>query len=233
MKYNFLKSTVLLISVMAVLSSTVYADRDKRDHRDRADRGDRHERSKLNYWKDKRFDHNRSYPRDGYVVKRIPTKRRPIHYRNKSYFYFGGSWYLPSGQSFVVVRPPVGIIVPILPSFYTTVWLQGTAYYYANDVYYVWRPDLNGYQVTIPPVEENQPQPTYSADEVFIYPKQGQGEKQQADDRYACHRWGVEQSSYDPTQPPGNLLVKELSLQREDYQRAMKACLNGKGYSVR
>jgi hypothetical protein len=147
--------------------------------------------------------------------------------------YFSGVWYLPSGSNFVVVRPPIGIVVPILPPFYTTIWLHGTAYYYANDVYYVWRPDLNDYQVTAAPSAENQPTPPYTADELFIYPKQGQSEQLQADDRYACHRWGIDQTGYDPTQPPGNLPVNELSRLREDYNRAMKACLEGRGYSVR
>jgi len=183
---------------------------------------------------DKRYQHNRSYPREGQIIKVIPKGRRPIPYRSKSYFYFGGSWYLPSDSHYVVVRPPIGIVVPILPAFYTTIWLGGIPYYYANDVYYTWRADLNGYQVAEPPVEaEEQPQPAYSADELFIYPKHNQSEQQQADDRYACHRWGVEQTHYDPTQPVANQSPNTLTHQREEYQRAMKACLEGKGYSVR
>ncbi len=230
MKNIYAISAVLLVSLMVGVCSSVYADRD--DH-DRRDRGDRHEKSHPDYRWDDRYQHNRRYPRDGYIIKSLPERRHPIRFHDRDYFYFGGVWYLPSGPSFVVVRPPIGIVVPILPPFYTTVWLYGNAYYYANDVYYVWRPDLNGYQVTAPPAAESQPEPPYMADELFIYPKQGQSEQQQADDRYACHRWGVDQSSYDPTQPPSNLPVNELSRLREDYNRAMKACLEGRGYSVR
>lgn len=237
MKSIFTKSAVVLISLMTILSSTAYADRD--GHRDRNDRGDRidrgtHQKRPMPDTRmDKRYDHNRAYPRDGRIFNRLPERRHPIHYRNRDYFYFSGVWYLPSGPNFVVVRPPIGIVVPILPPFYTTVWLGGIPYYYANDVYYLWRPDLNAYQVTTPPVTESQPEPTYSADQLFVYPKQGQSEQQQADDRYACHRWGVEQSGYDPTQPPSNESGSALSRLREDYQRAMKSCLEGKGYSVR
>jgi len=127
----------------------------------------------------------------------------------------------------------MGIVVPILPPFYTTIWFGGVPYYYANDVYYTWRADINGYQVTEPPpIAENQT-PALTADELYIYPKQNQSEQQQADDRYACHRWGVEQTHYDPTQPSQNQSRETLSHQREEYQRAMKACLEGKGYSVR
>lgn len=232
MKNMFLKSTVLLVALMAVVATTVHADRGDRDRRDRNDRKDRHERVERDFRIDKRYEHNRSYPRTGHIIKILPQRRHPIHYRNKSYFYLGGVWYLPSGPNYVVVRPPLGIVVPVLPSFYTTIWFGGVPYYYANDVYYVWRPDLNGYQVTAPPQAESHSEPAYLADELFIYPKQGQSEQQQADDRYACHRWGVEQTTYDPTQP-GNLPVEELSRKREEYQRAMKACLEGRGYSVR
>ena len=237
MKSIFTKSAVILISLMAILSSTAYADRD--GHRDRNDRGDRTSRSDHqkrpmpDIRMDKRYDHNRAYPRDGRIINRLPERRPPIRYRDRNYFYLGGVWYLPSGPNYVVVRPPIGIIVPILPPFYTTVWFGGIPYYYANDVYYQWRPDLNGYQVTTPPITESQPEPSYSADQIFVYPKQGQSEQQQADDRYACHRWGVEQSGYDPTQPPSNESVSALSRLRENYQRAMKTCLEGKGYSVR
>lgn len=230
MKNTVLKAGVLLITLMAVLSSTVYAER---DHRGRGDRDQRHEKSHPDFRLDKRYHHDRRYPREGYIVKTLPKKRYPIHYHNKNYFYFSGVWYLPSGPNLIVVRPPLGIVVPVLPPFFTTVWLHGTAYYYANDVYYVWRADLNGYQVTAPPIKDNQPEPQYMADELFIYPKKGQSEQQQADDRYACHRWGSEQSGYDPTQPPTNVSVSELSRLREEYQRAMRACLEGRGYSVR
>lgn len=229
-------SITFLVCFLTLLSTVVYADRDDRDRRDRVEKrdgGNRNERPMQDFRIDKRYDHNRPYPRDGYTVRALPERRPPIRYRDRSYFYFGGTWYLPSGPDYVVVRPPVGIIVPILPPYYTTVWLYGTPYYYANDTYYVWRPDLHGYQVSNPPAVEDKPEPTYLADELFIYPKQGQKEQQQADDRYACHRWGVDQTGYDPTQPPSNVAATELSKMREDYHRAMRACLEGRGYSVR
>lgn len=231
MKINSSTSVVLLATLMTLLSSAVYADRDNR--RDRNDRADHHKRSLPDSRMDKRYDHDRFYPRDGRIVKSLPRRRIPIRYRDRSYFYLGGVWYLPSGPNFSVVRPPIGIVVPILPPFYTTVWLSGTPYYYANDTYYLWRPDLSGYQVSAPPAVESQPELPYSADRIFIYPKQGQSKEQQAEDRYTCHRWGVDQTGYDPTQPPSNLSTDALSRLREDYRLAMKTCLEGKGYSVR
>jgi hypothetical protein len=38
-----------------------------------------------------------------------------------------------------------------------------------------------------------------SVDDMYIYPAQGQSEQQQADDKYQCHRWAVDQTQYDPT----------------------------------
>ena len=231
MKRKMIKTCLLLFTLLAILSSSVYADRDNRW--DRKDHRNRQNLPGPEMRMDNRYQHNHYYPREGRFVNTLPERRRPIRYRNRDYFYFGGVWYLPSGPGFSIVRPPIGIMVPILPPFYTTIWLGGIPYYYANDTYYTWRPDLNAYQVTAPPEEQTQSAPAYLADEIFIYPKQGQSEQQQADDRYACHRWGVEQSKYDPTQPPEGLSVDALSQQRETYQRAMKTCLEGKGYSVR
>ncbi len=60
-------------------------------------------------------------------------------------------WYAPRGSSFVVVAAPVGMFVPVLPPFYTTLWIGGLPYYYANDTYYVWRDAQDGYEVVDPP----------------------------------------------------------------------------------
>ncbi len=39
----------------------------------------------------------------------------------------------------------------------------------------------------------------------FVYPKAGQSEQQQSQDRYECHQWAVSQTGFDPsTAPPLN-----------------------------
>ena len=145
------------------------------------------------------------------------------------YYYHGGTWYRPRGPRFVVVAPPIGIVVPFLPPFYTTLWVGGFPYYYANDAYYAWRPESRGYEVVAPPpgVDEAQIQP--GSDELFIYPKRGQTEEQQASDRYECHHWAVTQTGYDPTQPTD----AGSSDRYADYHRAMTACLEARDYSVK
>jgi len=36
----------------------------------------------------------------------------------------------------------------------------------------------------------------------FVYPKAGQSEQQQSQDRYECHQWAVQQTGYDPSMAP-------------------------------
>ena len=46
----------------------------------------------------------------------------------------------------------------------------------------------------------NQPA---SGQDVYVYPAKGQSDEQLAEDRYACHRWAVEESGFDPSQFKG------------------------------
>ena len=55
---------------------------------------------------------------------------------------------------------------------------------------------------------------------------------EQAADRYECHRWSVEQTGFDPSQPGGNVQEEQHQGKRLEYQRGMKACLEALNYSV-
>jgi hypothetical protein len=185
---------------------------------------------------DHRFNHDRSYPARGVSVHELPRAAVPIRFHESPYYFHGGSWYRPYGASFRVIGPPLGVLVPFLPNYYTTVWFGGTPYYYANSVYYQWLPDQREYIVTTPPDESalsTQAPGASTDDEPFIYPKNGQSEQQQATDRYECHRWAADQSQYDPTQPAGSLSADQNAQSRSGYFRAMTACLESRGYSVK
>jgi len=65
--------------------------------------------------------------------------------------------------------------------------------------------------------------------QLFMYPRQGQDEQQQARDREECYRWALGQIGYDPGKMTGGL----SPTQTVNYYRAMGACLDGRGYSVR
>lgn len=178
-------------------------------------------------FRDSRYQHDRTYPARGQVVSRLPRERRVVVYGGSRYFFSGGAWYRPQGPRFAVVVPPVGLFLSFLPPYYSTVWVRGVPYYYANEVYYAHRGD--GYVVVEPPKEEVSQAPP-PAEQMFIYPRLGQSEQQQGDDRYACHRWAVDQTGFDPTAPPGDV---QRTGKRADYQRALAACLDGRGYTVK
>jgi hypothetical protein len=177
--------------------------------------------------------HDRNYRPRGYQTDRIPPGYRTIYHGPDRYYYHRGVWYRPYGHRFVVFAPPVGLVIPFLPDFYTTVWFGGIPYYYANDVYYV-RRDQGDYEVTEPPhdlPESTSPAPP--PEDLFIYPRHGQSDEQQAKDRYECHRWAVDQTGFDPSEPGGGVAPELNSAKRSDYRRAMSACLEARDYTVK
>ncbi|HEV3180979.1 MAG TPA: DUF6515 family protein [Steroidobacteraceae bacterium] len=183
---------------------------------------------------DARYSHNHYYADRGVMVRGVPGSPYVVARHGGRYYYSGGVWYAPRGPGFVVVGAPFGVFVPVLPPFYTTLWVGGFPYYYANDTYYAWRADQNGYEVVEPPSEQGaattQEPPS---DDLFIYPQNGQSEQQQSNDKYECHRWASSQTGFDPTQSAGGISPDQVAAKRVDYQRAMRACLEGRGYSVR
>jgi hypothetical protein len=182
-------------------------------------------------FRDSRYNHDRSYPSRGYVTGALPRDHRVVVHGRSRFYFSGGAWYRPQGSRFVVVAPPFGLFVPFLPPYYATIWVGGVPYYYANDVYYAHQG--NGYAVVEPPKSDVSETPP-PADQMFVYPRLGQSEKQQADDRYECHRWAVNQTGFDPTQQqPAGAPEAQRAEKRADYQRALGACLDGRGYTVK
>jgi hypothetical protein len=179
---------------------------------------------------DSRYHHDRSYPERGHFVEALPRGHHIVPYGNSRYYFSGGVWYRPNGPRFAIVAPPFGLVVPFLPLYYTTLWVSGIPYYYANDVYYT--QSSGGYMVVEPPKGEVVEAPA-PEEKLFIYPRKGQSEKKQADDRYECHRWAVDQTRYDPTRPPGSVPEDQSNQKRMEYNRAMGACLDAREYTVK
>jgi len=192
---------------------------------------------------DARFHHNRAYPARGVEVGVLPHEHVEVIRGGAHYFYAGGVWYVPRGPRYVVIAPPIGVYVPVLPPFYTTIWVGAAPYYYANDTYYLYRGPAQGYEVVNPPdegaVSTQAPAggpPTAAppvADNLFIYPRSGQSPEQQSRDRYDCHTWASSQSGFDPTLGGGGVGAQQLDDKRVEYHRAMSACLEARGYTVK
>lgn len=94
-------------------------------------------------------------------------------------------------------------------------------------------PAIAQYMAT-PPPSQSPASPAERSGNLTVTAKNGQTEQQQWSDRYDCHRWAKDQSSFDPTiQPPRDLTPNEISSRRDQYRRAFTACLEGRGYTVR
>lgn len=140
--------------------------------------------------------------------------------------------------------------LPALPAYCPIYWWDDVPYYYYDSVYYTWDAADNGYVVTEPPPaaaayssddSTGDASPAASAPDthtgpidsgnLYAYPKNGQSQQQQAQDRQECERWAVSQtgSSADHPGSPPDTAVANNSI---DYRRALSACLTGRGYSV-
>ncbi|HTY48644.1 MAG TPA: DUF6515 family protein [Steroidobacteraceae bacterium] len=228
----------LLLGAGAV-TATALADPPDRDHGGRSERGAHrapapHVGPGQHY--DNRFGHDRVYPARGFVAHDLPRDRFEVWHGHDHFFYSGGVWYAPRGGAFVVVAPPLGVFVPVLPAFYTTLWFGGVPYYYANDAYYTWSAQNNGYEVVDPPpgadTGATAPQPPPAGDRLYVYPKNGQSQEQQSRDQYECYSWAKQQTGFDPTGAGGGAAPGQPPGSRADYDRAWTACLTGRGYTV-
>ena len=165
---------------------------------------------------DQRYQHDHYYPRAGYVVNALPAGSVRVGWRGGNWWVHGGVWFRPSGSHFVVAVPPHGIVAPVLPPAFVTLWIGGEPYYYANGIYYAQAPQ--GFLVVDAPagVEGAQPLPAPPAS--IIYPRLGQSTAQAEADRAACNDWTASQgANRDPV----------------TFQRAFEACMEGRGYVVR
>ena len=69
---------------------------------------------------------------------------------DRTYYYYGGVFYVYTGYDYVVVTPPIGAVVSVLPSGAVRVVIDGTMYYRHGDVYY--RRCQGGYLVVATPL---------------------------------------------------------------------------------
>ncbi len=180
---------------------------------------------------DTAYGHNHAYPARGAVVVRPPMGAHALRYQGQRYWLHEGVWYGGHRGGYAVVGAPYGLYVPWLPAFTTVVMLGGMRYYYANETYYLYHPNINQYEVVASPSAVTDALVTVGAqpvgDNIFVYPKNGQSAEQQARDRYECHRWAADQTGFDPTRSEG------AQARRGDYLRAQQACLEGRGYTVK
>src|SRR5882757_6944566 len=71
------------------------------------------------------------------------------------------------------------------------------------------------------------------AENLSVTPKFGQTQEQLAADRDECGRWAHGQTGFDPGQYGGGVAASDYGARRQQYGRALAACLEGHGYNVR
>ena len=168
----------------------------------------------------------------GYETRSVPRGHVRVSIGTSHYRYYDGMFFEPHWPGrYVVVAPPIGIHVPMLPLGYVSFAIGPRSYFYVNSTFYLWEPRTRDYVVVQEP--EGAPAQLAAAQEpsdsvsLFAYPNQGQSEERTTRDRYECHLWAADQAGYDPT------YANQPSERRSDYRRAMTACLEGRGYTVR
>lgn len=91
------------------------------------------------------------------VVARLPFGAVALNFDGRRYHYYEGIYYEPRPRGYLIVAPPVGVVVPVLPPSAVSIFIGGHPYYRYNDVYY--SPlDNSRYQVIAKPRDEEQAQ---------------------------------------------------------------------------
>ena len=135
----------------------------------------------------------------------------------------------------------LGFYVPFLPWYYDTYWWGDVPYYYADDNYYLWDSDAGAYETVEPPGTLTHVPPYGSSmaqdaplvsPELFAYPKAGQSEAQQRQDKDECSRWAASQTGVNATATPVEP-GQAAGPHQQAYLRAEAACLAARNYSVR
>jgi len=87
-------------------------------------------------------------------------------------------------------------------------------------------------QPTTPPSAAAPPAVPTLAENLSVTPKFGQTQEQLAADRADCQLWAKGQTGFDPAQYGGGVGPADYNARRQQYGRALAACLEGHGYSV-
>ncbi|WP_051230339.1 DUF6515 family protein [Epilithonimonas caeni] len=86
------------------------------------------------------------------IVRVVPRNNTVVVYSGVSYHYANGYFYKPHRSGYVVVTPPVGLRVRVLPVGYTNVVIGGRTYFYFGGVYYI-QEQPNSYEIVEIPKE--------------------------------------------------------------------------------
>ena len=117
--------------------------------------GDRHDDRDFH-----RGDHDfyrwHDHPHYGYRMHFLPDGCFTVLVGGVAYYYYDGLYYVREGFDYVLVSPPIGAYVNVIPPDFQPVSINGRIYYTDNGVYYILT-QHHGYKVVPQPVVYAQP----------------------------------------------------------------------------
>ncbi len=99
------------------------------------------------------------YYRPGYTIRSIPKVAISVSLGSLLFYYSHGVYYRHHSNGYIVILPPIGLLVPVLPVGYLSFHAYGGTYYYYADVYYVWDIHHRAYRVVEVPEADEPYQP--------------------------------------------------------------------------
>lgn len=150
---------------------------------------------------------------------------RYVYPQAGSHYYWRGGYWRGSYWPRAYFYSGCPLFLAALPLWYATYWYADTPYYYVNNVYYVRSDDDDGYVLANPPPVADGDDTSVSSGEVYAYPRNGQSEREQADDKRECRDWAADHVD-DETD-------ERAPVDSDDYRRAVIACLEGRGYTAK
>jgi hypothetical protein len=119
------------------------------------------------------------------------------------FWYREGAWLQPWGAGWRSVMPPVGLVVPVLPTRAVARWHGPRELYWVDGVSY--QPLVEGgYQVVAPPL---------------VVARAGQSPLEQESDYQSCNRWAMS--------------LPEAIADARIFHDRVTMCMDSRGYSLR
>lgn len=81
------------------------------------------------------------------VINTPPRGAKKIIYKNVNYHFVDGVFYKHRDKKYIVVKPPIGLTVKVLPSHAKILHIAGIKYHYYYGNYYRYLPELQVYEV--------------------------------------------------------------------------------------
>ena len=107
--------------------------------------------------RDHHFYRYHDHPHYGLHLHFLPDGYFTVWAGGARYYYYDGLYYTYAGGDYVLVNPPMGAYVSVIPSDFQPVIINGITYYTDSGVYYILTRH-HGYQVVAAPVVYAQPQ---------------------------------------------------------------------------